>query len=119
MLTSWQTIPLHLGVQQFAEIDAKLDLRDGPRGWMVDALVIEDIDTKEPIRIERDGTVRRGNVVECSLMGPALICQADHYFSMHEDDLISQLGDYAPDAREDHWEKPLYGVGFRNGRYSA
>jgi hypothetical protein len=116
MLTGWQTIPLHLGDRQFSEIDAKLALREGPRGWMVDALVIEDIDTKEPIRIERDGTVRRGNQTECSLMGPALICQADHYFSLNESELVAEF----IEARDEpQWEKPIYGVGFRNGRYAA
>lgn len=96
MITSWHMIPLCIGTKQVSEIEAKLDIDYvGRNGWALVAVLIEDLDGERmnaAVRIEADGSVADGDKREMSLMGPAIVSAANHYYSANKCDILDGLG---------------------------
>ena len=92
MITSWHMIPLCIGTKQISEIEVKFDIAHcGSRGYAPIAVLVEDLDgpmSNSLVRIEADGTV--GN--EQSLMGPAIISAASHYYSANRAEVLDRMG---------------------------
>lgn len=92
MITSWHMIPLCIGTKQISEIEVRFDITHcGSRGYAPIAVLVEDLDGHRGnslVRIEADGTV--GN--EQSLMGPAIISAARHYYDANRTEVLERLG---------------------------
>ena len=92
MITGWHMIPLCIGTKQISEIEVRFDIAHcGGRGYAPIAVLVEDLDgpmSNSLVRIESDGTV--GN--EQSLMGPAIISAARHYYDANRAEILESLG---------------------------
>ena len=92
MITSWHMIPLCIGTKQVSEIEVRFDIAHcGSRGWAPIAVIVEHL-TGTPdnptLRVEMDGSIGP----EQSLLGPAIISAASHYFSVNQAEVLEGLG---------------------------
>ena len=96
MITSWHMIPLCIGTKQISEIEVKFDIAySSTWGWAPTAVLVEDLDggyMNSTVRIEADGSVANGDNREMSLMGPAIISAASHYYSANRAEVLKGLG---------------------------
>lgn len=92
MITSWHMIPICIGTKQISEIEVKFDIAHcGSRGYVPIAVLVENLTgtlDKPTLRIEADGSIG----TEQSLLGPAIISAANHYYDANRAEVLEGLG---------------------------
>lgn len=118
MITDWQFIDLCIRQHSICEMECKYDLGwSSKRGWFLRAVIIEGAERCE-LTISEDGTVKNetGDAIQAPL-ADAIWGAAAVQFEKDRDALIARYG--LEDAKWDRPSAPIFGVGFRGGKYAA
>ena len=118
MITEWQTIELCIQQHHLTDIDCKYDLSWSSRmGWFLNAVIVEG-NEKCQLTIKSDGSVKNehGDAIQAPL-AEAIYGAAAVKFERDRDALIEQYG--LEDSKPYKPSPPIFGVGFRGGKYAA
>lgn len=92
MITGWQYVTLSICGRPVTEIECKFDLRYTLRdGWQIGAVIAIGEDRRS-VRVERDGSVRTGDVIAHSSMSHAIAEAALFHFSERRTEILEESG---------------------------